>query len=119
MRIKIGIALITSFIVSSIISNELFIAQTPHLRSNLGKYFAGKIIGFTDNLISLIPFHSQVRTASGIYTKSDSNQDFTIVREKEVEWQEYTFVIKGKTVKVKVPKGEPPPTKEMVEKVGL
>ncbi len=119
MKIKIGVAIFISFILSGIISNGIFIAGTANIRPHLGVYLVSKIKGFSDTVLSFIPLKNAIKTNKGIYAKSTADASYTIVKEAEVAWKIYEFDIRGRTIKIKIPAGEELPTKAMVEKLTL
>lgn len=104
--LKIFLSLIASFFLSWFFANEIFLSQSPRIRTNL-----------KERLIAQISQNQFAATGRGIYAKSDANLSYVLIKEGEVEWAEYAFKINGKTVKVKVPKGEQPPTSEMVGQI--
>lgn len=55
------------------------------------------------------------KVSSGVYAGENDGVKIYEVRLNEVEYLEYTFTIKGKEIKIKVPKGQTPPSQEIVE----
>lgn len=55
--------------------------------------------------------------SKGIYAQDLNKGTYILIKENEVEWIEYTFNIKGKKIKIKVPKGEPPPEEKLLEQI--
>jgi hypothetical protein len=130
---KIVLVLVFSFLISKLLLNEIFIIQTPKIRPNLGYYLIAKVsnvlkvgtktlISFfikektpeTDDMLKDVPLRPIVK---GVYGKSRGNYSYTLIKTNEIEWVEYTFNIHGKTMKLKVPKGQNPPSQKMLEQI--
>lgn len=131
----IGIMLM-SFIISSFLNGSVFIKNTARIRPNLGKIIIGKISA-VPTFLSQIPLPSfklpsfsnknpstpdqTVDTSSlpqiskGVYAEKNNTTAYTLIKEKEVDWKEYSIEIKGSVVKIKVPAGDQPPTAEMIQ----
>lgn len=138
---KILIVLVLGLVAVRILVPEIFLANTPRIKPNLDKYIAFRVNNLLErgnNFIARIfnrksePSQEQlvqtVQTAEdslknipfkqmtkGVYAKSNNNISYTIVRDNEIDWVEYSFDIKGKQVKIKVPRGEQPPSQETLE----
>jgi hypothetical protein len=112
-RLKIIVVFIISFFLSRILIDGLFIDKTPRLQPNLKEKYEKKVISF----FQAIDNFGWLKLASGIYAKTEGQKDYLKIKNEEVEWIEYTFVIKNQTIKIKVPKGELPPPQELIEKI--
>ncbi len=55
------------------------------------------------------------KVSQGVYAGEKNNIKVYKIKMNEIDYLEYTFNIKGKEIKVKVPKGEQPPTQEEIE----
>jgi len=128
--LKIFAVLVLAFFIASAFNSEVFIRNTPVLRSNIIGNIALKInstrSSFTRSLALLLK--PQVRQANqlakeqgkkaiealatlpfkqvskGTYAKTNGTATITLVKLGEIEVMEYTFVINGETVKIHVPK---------------
>lgn len=138
---KILIVLVLGLGVVKILVPEIFLANTPRIKPNIDKYivfrvnkslengssFIARIFNWksepsqeqlaqtvqtAEELLKDIPFKQMTK---GVYAKSNNNISYTMVRDNEIDWVEYSFDIKGKQVKIKVPKGEQPPPQEALE----
>lgn len=136
LYLKIIGVIVISFIVVKLGSNEIFIANTPKIRPDIFarvNVLISNNIGFIAQLFNKnnknlaevekrrveeylkdIPLKI---AAKGIYAKSRGNMSYTLIKENEVEWIVYTFNIKGKEIKIKVPKGQSPPSQDLLEKI--
>ncbi len=56
------------------------------------------------------------RNGSGVYTKSDANVNYLLIKEQEVVWENYVFESNGKKIFIKILKGEEPPTKKLFDR---
>lgn len=140
--IKILIVIVLSIVAVKIITPEIFLANTPRFRPDLNNYLASKandLFGsgnFIANLFNWrfepsqeqlaqtveatkeklkgVPFQQLTK---GVYAKSGGNTSYTIIKENEIEWLEYTFNVKGREIKIKVPRGEEPLSQELLEKI--
>ena len=130
--IKIAIAIFLSFIIVRIGSQAVFIANTPYIRPDLNQYAAfnfSRFIGGGAALYTLIFDRNKLNIkdelkdvplntlAKGVYAKDKKNISYILIKDNEVEWIEYKFQLKGKEMIIKVPKGDKPPSQELLEKL--
>lgn len=129
--LKIVFVFFLSFIVSSFLIKEVFLGESPVLRSNLLSHLSLKLADLarieSKRLISLFKKPANLKQelkeapfdmiTKGVYGKAKGNYSYTEVRLNEIEWVEYTFDIKDKKIKIKFPKGQTPPTQQMVEEI--
>jgi len=130
---KFFLTIFLSFLLASFLTENIFIANSPKIRPNFHRYLSQKFIpknffsktkeknilppNEKNNLIFSQIDKSQLTLINkGIYAASLNKGNYILIEQDEVEWVVYTFNIKGKEVKIKVPKGENPPPKEVVEK---
>lgn len=126
--------MLMSFLISDMLIKHVFLANTPYIRPNLGTYIADKtssIFGKKQNSIASslspqdqsnllykatenIPYKA---LGGGVYAKEYKDIKIIEYRSGEVVWVEYTFNVDGKQAKVRVPKGQTPPPKSLVEKI--
>jgi len=143
MKIKVFIVFLLSFISSFFLIKNIFIANSPKIRQNIGAYFAMKAKNLFNKIYSLaslnnyrqffnIPNNNTIKRneeiknklknkpliplGKGVYARIDGKDVLIEINLEGVDFVEYVFNIKGKEVKIKVPKGENPPPKEVVEK---
>jgi hypothetical protein len=129
LYIKIGMGIFAAFMVAKGINSEVFVANSPQVRPHLGTYMANQVksaigdskVGLA-SLFNLLPEQKLKNLpldsiAKGVYAKSNQTNSYTLIKDNEVEWREYTFIIKGKEVKIKVPQGQQPPPQELLEKI--
>lgn len=64
------------------------------------------------DLIKNIPLN---QTGAGIYTKSNSNVSYLLIKEQEVVWEDFIGESKGKKIVLKIPKGEEKPNPELFD----
>lgn len=132
-------AIILAVIVTKLITNNVFIADTPQIKPNLDKVIAINLDSLiNDNIIARaikgkpaiaekVEKHNQLlqqfsnipfqQVSKGVYAKNDDKTVVIEYRFGEADWLEYTFTINGKEIKIRVPKDEKPPSKEFLEKV--
>jgi len=116
-----------AFLGSQLLTKEVFIANSPTIRPNLGPYMATRlqnVFSNTSQSLALLFYKSPaeelknlplIPVAKGVYAKSNDKASYTEYRVNEVEWIEYTFTVKGKEIKISVPKGQDPPPQNILE----
>lgn len=117
---KIMLSIGFGLILSTVLTKEVFVAQSPQIRPGLGAYLIARLSPDTyfnrdddsasDNLQEL-PF---TPLAPGIYAKENESNYQKVVVINEVEWKQYEVIIKGEKVIVSVPANEPPPPQELL-----
>jgi len=127
---KIITILLLSLFLAQLFNTEFFIGNSPLIRPNLDQYIATRITN-TKNSVSksiALLINSKVgeaqqianagadkafkelesvpfsEVAKGTYAKSNATATITEVTLGEIEADEYTFELKGQTVKIRVPK---------------
>lgn len=132
----IGI-LVLSFIISTLLNGSVFMKNTARIRPNLGKIIISKIVS-VPTFLSQIPLpsfklpaifnqtqpsgqppsienSSLSKISQGVYAEKNNTTSYTLIKEKEIDWKEYSIEIKGSVVKIRVPAGENAPTAEMIQ----
>lgn len=130
--------MLLAFFIANTASSELFVARSTRFRPDLGNYLAGRVGRGYSTLSYLFigrPTYTNIETtalnqidsdlaetplqalAPGVYAKENAKTTYIIVKEGEIEYQVYTFVIKDKTYTVRVPRGQNSPTQQSVEKI--
>lgn len=140
IKFKILIAILLSFLFSSLLNREIFLANTPRLKMPLHEYIITKIkwglymAKYGNKALELKnkPFtpapstlknmqeviYAPVKKISqGIYAQQKGNVVRFIIKENEIEWVEYRFRIRGKERIIKIPKDQAPPTREKLEEI--
>lgn len=140
---KIVGAMVISFILSHVFIKEIFIGFSPRIRPNLPDYLAKKISTpllflssvVSDGIRSITKKNTNVSSLEGspqvlvqslqdlpfntiqkgVYGKEDGQITYILIKEKEVNWQEYNVSINGKNIKILVPKGEEQPSEKYLE----
>jgi len=138
MKIKILLVLLFSFLFSSFLIKNVFIANSPKIKPYLGNYFAFKIKDLFKNFSNLAFYGLSSRHASntiiektliveklknkppipigkGVYARTDNKNALIEINLEGVDFIEYTFTINGKEIKIKVPKGESTPNQKVLE----
>jgi len=133
MKIKIFLVLLFSFLFSSFLIKNVFIANSPKIKPYLGNYFAFKIKDLFKNFSNLAFYGLSSRHATntttieklknkplipigkGVYARTDNKNALIEINLEGVDFIEYTFTINGKEIKIKVPKGEPTPNQKVLD----
>ena len=138
MKIKIFLVLLFSFLFSSFLIKNVFIANSPKVRPYLNDYFAFKIKDLFKNFSNLAFYGLSSRHATntiiektptiegvknkplipigkGVYARTDNKNALIEINLEGVDFIEYTFTINGKEIKIKVPKGESTPNQKVLE----
>lgn len=58
-----------------------------------------------------------VPSLPGIYTTGNATSYLTVLKQNEASWGEINLNVKGKTVTVRVPQGQTPPSAQMLEQM--
>lgn len=61
-----------------------------------------------------IPFNT---LEPGIYSKEETHTSYLLIKEQEVQWQDYALNSNGKQIIIRVPKGEQQPDKNIINKI--
>jgi len=135
---KFFLAILISIAISNFLIKEVFIANSPIIRPNLGKYLSNKFLpkdlfdkinknnnnvediknnNINENLVfSKIDKKNFVPLSKGVYANNfEKNARYVVISNDQVDWVEYTFEIEGKKVKIKIPKGQPTPTQDILK----
>lgn len=115
--------------ISIFIVNDVLYVNSPTVRPN----FLARILTKTQvNIAKFNPLSIKLKKGEkpsealkdekplfimkGVYAKSAPNMSSTEFKVDEVDWIEYSFTLKdGRTIKVRVPKGQTPPTSDVLE----
>lgn len=143
-RIKLVLLLFIAYGITTTVSPVVFVSNTPVFRPHLNEYIAyrfesawsdtktslasifgkdentmianyqKKIEDKRDKLIN-IPFKE---LSQGVYAKDEGNTHSLVeVNLDEIVFIEHTFVIKGKTITIRIPKDQEPPPQQALESI--
>lgn len=132
--IKILVVMALAFFIADLSSKTVFLAKTPKINPNfiarLNNIFPKKNKEETIALPVMVKRREELPSAiteslnmplkpvsKGVYAGEKNNINVYEFRQDEIDWVEYTFVINGKEMKIKVPKGQTPPKKEELEQI--
>lgn len=135
------LALGMAYFASSFSINNIFLANSPKIRSNLPQYMLAKINNTRENIlaklnfnINFFPSSSQNNTITekqtidflkkslkpvtkGVSAAYKDAYSYTEFKVDQIEWVKVTYTLKnGKTVTIQYPKGTKPPPKELYER---
>jgi hypothetical protein len=127
---KLFLILLISLFLSNFFIKNFFLANSPNIKPNLSKYLAKKFFGqfnkqnetkqeiYSENsLIYNKIYNAFIPLKKGVYATDLDGGEYILINNDEVDWIEYTFYIKGKQIKIKVPNGEQRPPQEIIEKI--
>jgi len=132
--------LLLAYFVSIIVGDTVFMNKTPVMRPNLMQYIAIKTQSQFNTLIaglginngkqspaSDVKSYAQVEKSmdsipfsqltKGVYAKDNGVNSITVIKSGELETVEYSYVINGKIVKIRVPKNFPLSEQQIKEAV--
>jgi len=119
--IKILVGLGMAYIFSVLLMSSVFENNSPLIRNDIpsriqDRYIAllGKPMVDVEKALKDVP---SIPVSKGVYAKQKGNVVYTEIKLNEIEMIEYTFTVKGKEIKIRVPKGQSPPTKDFLEKL--
>ncbi|NTU47258.1 hypothetical protein HGA88_06535 [Candidatus Roizmanbacteria bacterium] len=125
--LKITGILVFAFLISSMLLDGFFLNNSPILRKNAPQYLVKRILLIPDqaknyiarltspNYDKLLKDVSSTTVAKGVYAKQTEKATYIEYHLNQVDWIEYTFIVNGKTIKIKSPKGSIPPTQHTAE----
>ena len=97
---KILLVMSIAYVITSWSIQNVFIANGPQLKHDVFSWAK--------------PKDEYKKIYQGVYAVTTNQYSGIEVRESEVEWIPYTYVVNGKEIKLRVPKGmQPPSQKEM------
>lgn len=128
--ISIFLAIFIAFLISNFAIQNIFIAKSPRIRQNLDRVIVWNLfsppqkkINNQENKVNENLYYEKldknnfVSLNKGVYAADLNNGRYILIKENEVEWIIYTFRIKDKEIKIKVPKGEDPPSQQVLEQI--
>lgn len=143
--LKIFVIFAVAIFISQSSINNIFLANSPKIRPNLGSYLAFKFKNTTANLLAKITINfpsfpkrqdSEIATsqpitehktmnflkealkpvAKGVSAASKDNYSYTFYDMDEVEWVPISYTLKdGRVINIEYAKGTEPPPKEIYE----
>lgn len=132
--LKMLLLLGAAFVISDFGVKNIFIANSPKINPYAGQNmiakvnnttskmmaFAGGLFNFSGTKSGLIKDLPQQtlnamnaplkQVSQGVYAAEQNNINVYEIRTNEIDYLVYTFTIKGKEIKIKVPKDQKPPT---------
>jgi len=140
--LSILLALIVSYSVVKMSINNVFIANSPEIRQNLGTYLLVKITNIKENVLAKLNLNfsffsnssgsvanNQTReqmtnflkanlkpVAKGVSAATKDQYNYIEFTMDKIEWVMIEYTLKnGKIIKIRYPKGTEPPPKEIYE----
>ncbi len=128
MRLVMIICLIIAYFIATMLHSTLFIGSSP----KIDKYFADKIkrsvwMAFTkagreekqkiNSVEQLATSGMFNQIAPGVKAAQNENGTYVIISMGDVQYQEYTFTVHGKPLKIRVPVGQEPPPMQTLEQL--
>src|SRR5688572_7809660 len=100
--LKIAGILLASFAIVNFGSNEIFVAGTPQIRTDLTQHLAVRFQQLKNPTQYASLFDKKTPeeklqnlplelVTKGVYAKSDEKASYTVVKQGEVEWVEHIF----------------------------
>lgn len=115
-------------------NSEIFMGNTPAVRPNLPKYIAQRFNGFTSSgkamlasifdpvkreaaqrqkeaenayakAVEKLKDKPMIPISKGVYAQTDGETTIRTVKLNEIEATEYTFIVDGKPLKIRIPEG--------------
>ena len=118
----IFITVCMSLVLASILSNTLFVDNSPVVNPIIARIFGINNAKYMkDMLLAKLKAISSVRIGQGVYAKTQDNNTYQEVNFNEVVWKEYTYNVKMsdgtmKEIKIKIPSDQIPPSAEDLQK---
>ena len=142
--LKIFLLLIAVFIISDFSIKNVFIAQSPKLNPFFAQNMIAKVNNLWSKTINFIAFKNVptqsptpssvvafnpnnvpkdvvdalsaplTKVSQGVYAGEKNGIKVYEIRIGELEYLEYTFTVNGKEIKIKIPKGQKPPSQKIV-----
>jgi len=126
--IKIVFALVLTLVAVQFLNKNVFVANSPQIKPDVGTTlfamvgdtvdtttatFARLFNGFSSQTVQQklanIPLQ---KISTGVYAKESGNNSYVEFRGNEISWKEYTVIVNGKPMVVKVPDGTDPPSSQ-------
>ncbi len=100
---KILLVMLVTYAVTSWSMQNIFIANGPQLKHDVFSWAK--------------PKNEYKKIYQGVYAITSNQYSGIEVRESEVEWIPYTYVVNGNEIKLRVPKGMSPPSQKEMDLV--
>lgn len=100
---KILLVMSIAYVITSWSIQNVFIANGPQLKHDVFSWFK--------------PKNEYKKIYQGVYAITTNQYSGIEVRENEVEWIPYTYVVNEKEIKLRVPKGMTPPSQKEMDLV--
>lgn len=114
------------------LTSNIFLANSPKIRPNLGNYLLARLKNLTNGLSSYLAGLTKQKTqqavnpvkevpfqqvAQGVYAKEQNNITYKVYKSNEVLWKEITFIMKGKTYTIRYAEGDTVPDVNLVKEL--
>jgi len=142
--LKIGGALVLSFVLAWIMGDVFFLGNTPTLRARPDQYIARQmqtrinsamtafnptlkqkqeegsraVIASLDEFKTLVEKAKTVplqQVSKGTYAQIVEGKTITTVNMGELTYKQYTYTVGGKVITIRVPENEAPPSQQEIE----
>ena len=128
--IKLFLILVVAFLISSFSIKNIFLANSPEIRPNLGGYLLSNINLIKDNILAKLDFignqnreeivsslkNNLKPITKGVSAATRDNNSYTEFKLNEIDWARITYTLKdGQQVVIQYPKGTNPPPQEIYE----
>jgi hypothetical protein len=127
LYLKIAGILLFSLFVINTFANDVFIAGTPKIRPDAQAVLAGRfgllVQSPRDFIATLFPPAPKdlkdvplQPIGTGVYAHEKEHTKEVIFKDNEINWIEYTYIVNGQEIKIRVPEGQPAPPQKVVER---
>jgi len=132
--LKLFLSFVVVYFFCSFLIKEVFLANSPKIRPDVGSYLIAKIKNTVSNskLASLFQKNTNnqqmtkgginvanlnlIPIAKGVSAYTESGVTHRVYKLDEIEWEEIKYTLKnGKQVTLKIPKGQEPLSQESME----
>jgi len=139
---RIFFVLVLAYLISNFSTENIFLANSPKIRPNLGSYLLAKFNTVKTNVLARLNFNFNLfpslnqqanftaadrqtfdllkntlkHVTKGVNAASKDNYSYTEFNLNEIEWARVTYTLKnGQTITVEYPKGTEPPPQALFE----
>ena len=139
---RIFFVLVLAYLISNFSTENIFLANSPKIRPNLGSYLLAKFNTVKTNVLARLNFNFNLfpslnqqanftaadrqtfdllkntlkPVTKGVNAASKDNYSYTEFNLNEIEWARVTYTLKnGQTITVEYPKGTEPPPQALFE----
>lgn len=139
--LKIAFSILFSLIISFLLNDYIFIKNTPRLKPTLKEDVLLSMETMSHSIKNIqlpsiqfpnlaLPQNAPSQYATvdsvsnntnlsfignGVYAQNSPTSSYLLIKENEIQWKIYSFEINGKTIIVKVPVDDVPPSQESIK----